>query len=196
MLELLNSDDSAQPMPMLISGNCWCWLQRELNCTLNASILHCVTSKGRTFQASYSQPGVFGLQVLFSPGVGQVLATQAFWSAAVQFTLELNPRCTIHCIRVCTSQWSSPWYLSSCTHGLAQTKSAVCWSCGPSFLALLPSLEMMHCWLIRAVNHNHALYLLPGTRSKYDEWYSRLWTLRWIMIKSIIIGTGLGINKA
>ena len=183
MLELLNSDDSAQPMPMLISGNCWCWLQRELNCTLNASILHCVTSKGRKFQASYSQPGVFGLQVLFSPGVGQVLAAQAFWSAAVQFTLDLYP---IHCTYMCvlTSHTTSP------------DKSAVCWSSGPSFLALMPSLEMMHCWLIRPVNHNHALYLLPRTRSKHDEWYSRLWTLRWIMIKSIIIGTGLGINKA
>ena len=40
------------------------------------------------------------------------------------------------------------------------------WRTEPSFFALMLSWEMMHCRVIRAVDHTQTLYLLVRTRSK------------------------------
>ena len=170
------------PCQRRICGNSLCWLQfviqREGNYVLFA-LQFCTVRPRRADNFR---------RVIFIPGVGQV----CFWfSSAFQprggssacysgflvcscsvYTGTQSVQSNVHVFtsHTCTSQWSSPCYHLSCTHGLTQTKSAVCWSSGPSFLALMLSLEMMHCWLIRAVNHNHTLHLLPTTRSKCNEW--------------------------
>ena len=109
-------------------------------------------------------------QYILSPGVGQVpLVTHAFQSGAVQCTLVVGwaSRTWTRFTAWWSTPCNSPWWFSLCEdYGLSTVDTLQGEGQSPVSFALMLSWEMMHCRVIRAVNHTQTLYLLVRTRSK------------------------------